>query len=48
MNVNPIIEKFKSEKHYFERFMNAVVDFFELEPILHTHGNPIIHTIKKE
>ncbi|EHH0795929.1 RelA/SpoT domain-containing protein [Vibrio vulnificus] len=45
-NINAIISAYESEKHFFERFMNGVVDTFKLEPKLNEYGNPIIHTIK--
>lgn len=45
-DVNKIIEAYENEKHYFERFMNGVVDTFKLEPKLNEYGNPIIYTIK--
>ncbi|ELA8172110.1 RelA/SpoT domain-containing protein [Vibrio parahaemolyticus] len=45
-NINDIIKAYESEKHFFERFMNGVVDTFKLEPKLNEYGNPIIHTIK--
>ncbi|MGS0694825.1 hypothetical protein [Shewanella sp. 0m-4] len=45
-DVNKIIATYEDEKHYFERFMNGVVDTFKLEPKLNEYGNPIIYTIK--
>ncbi|ASA58009.1 RelA/SpoT domain-containing protein [Vibrio gazogenes] len=44
--VNRIVQPYIDEKHLFKRFMNGVVDTFELEPDLNKYGNPIIHTIK--
>lgn len=44
--LNLIIDSYMNERHLFERFMNAVVDNFRLEPSLNKYGNPIIHTIK--
>ncbi len=44
--VNKIVKEYENEKHFFERFMNAVVDTFKLEPKLNEYGNPIIYTIK--
>ena len=44
--VDQIIKSYENEKHLFERFMNAVVDTFKLEPKLNEYGNSIIHTIK--
>lgn len=41
-----IVQPYVDEKHLFERFMNAVVDTFRLEPELNRYGNPIIYTIK--
>lgn len=40
------IERYKSEKHVFQRFLNAVVDSFNLEPHLNEYGKPVIHSIK--
>jgi putative GTP pyrophosphokinase len=45
-DVNKIVATYEDEKHYFERFMNGVVDTFKLEPKLNEYGNPIIYTIK--
>ena len=45
-DVNKIVATYADEKHYFERFMNGVVDTFKLEPKLNEYGNPIIYTIK--
>lgn len=45
-DVKKIVAIYESEKHYFERFMNGVVDTFRLEPKLNEYGNPIIYTIK--
>jgi len=45
-DVNKIVAIYEDEKHYFERFMNGVVDTFRLEPKLNEYGNPIIYTIK--
>lgn len=44
--VDQIVQSYIHEKHLFERFMNAVVDTFRLEPELNKYGNPIIYTIK--
>ncbi len=44
--IDLIVQSYIDEKHYFERFMNAVVDTFKLEPELNKYGNPIIYTIK--
>jgi putative GTP pyrophosphokinase len=44
--INQIVQSYESEKHFFERFMNGVVDTFKLEPKLNEYGNPIIYTIK--
>ena len=41
-----VVQSYIDEKHLFERFMNAVVDTFRLEPELNKYGNPIIYTIK--
>lgn len=41
-----IISTYAGNQHLFERFMNAVVDTFMLEPSLNNHENQIIHTIK--
>lgn len=44
--IDQIVQPYIDEKHLFERFMNAVVDTFRLEPELNKYGNPIIYTIK--
>ncbi len=44
--IDKVVQPYIDEKHLFERFMNAVVDTFRLEPELNTYGNPIIYTIK--
>lgn len=44
--VDQVVQSYIDEKHLFERFMNAVVDTFRLEPELNKYGNPIIYTIK--
>ncbi|ART81571.1 (p)ppGpp synthetase [Oceanisphaera profunda] len=44
--IDKVIQPYIDEKHLFERFMNAVVDTFRLEPELNKYGNPIIYTIK--
>ncbi len=45
-HISNIVSTYTNERHLFERFMNAVVDTFRLEPSLNQHGNQIIHTIK--
>lgn len=45
-DIDKIVKTYEDEKHTFERFMNAVVDTFKLEPSLNIYGNPIIYTIK--
>lgn len=45
-DIDKIVKIYEDEKHTFERFMNAVVDTFKLEPSLNIYGNPIIYTIK--
>ncbi len=44
--INQVVQPYIDEKYLFERFMNAVVDTFRLEPKLNEYGNPIIYTIK--
>jgi len=44
--IDKIVQPYVDEKYLFERFMNAVVDTFKLEPELNQYGNPIIYTIK--
>lgn len=44
--VDVVIDAYLSKKHLLERFMNAVVDTFRLEPTLNSYADPIIHTIK--
>lgn len=45
-DIDKIVNIYEDEKHTFEKFMNAVVDTFKLEPSLNVYGNPIIYTIK--
>ncbi|WP_223489011.1 RelA/SpoT domain-containing protein [Pseudomonas sp. A-RE-19] len=45
-NINAAVEAYKNEKHFFEKFLNGVVDSFRLEPSLNRYGNPLIYTIK--
>ena len=40
------IEEYVKHKHVFQRFLNAVVDSFKLEPKLNDYGKPILHSIK--
>jgi ppGpp synthetase/RelA/SpoT-type nucleotidyltranferase len=42
----PVVEKYKENRHIFKRFLNAVVDSFTLEPSLNEYGSPVIHSIK--
>lgn len=44
--IDLIAQSYINERHLFERFMNAVVDTFRLEPELNKYGAPIIYTIK--
>lgn len=44
--INAAVEAYQNEKHLFEKFLNAVVDSFRLEPKLNRYGNPLIYTIK--
>ncbi|MDX7899698.1 RelA/SpoT domain-containing protein [Aeromonas media] len=41
-----IVNEYIKHKHVFQRFLNAVVDSFTLEPRLNLYGSPIIHSIK--
>lgn len=40
------VEEYKKNKHVFQRFLNAVVDSFSLEPSLNCYSSPVIHSIK--
>jgi ppGpp synthetase/RelA/SpoT-type nucleotidyltranferase len=44
--ISSAVQAFKNEKHLFEKFLNAVVDSFRLEPSLNKYGNPLIYTVK--
>lgn len=44
--IDKVVQRYIDEKHLFERFMNAVIDTFRLEPELNRYGNPIIYTVK--
>ena len=45
-NIIAAVEAYQNEKHFFEKFLNGVVDSFRLEPSLNRYGNPLIYTIK--
>lgn len=40
------VTEYAKHKHVFQRFLNAVVDSFMLEPKLNSYGKPVIHSIK--
>ncbi|MDT7850178.1 RelA/SpoT domain-containing protein [Methylophilus sp. VKM B-3414] len=40
------LQKYKDNRHLFERFQNGVVDFFRLDPSFIINGANVIHTIK--
>lgn len=40
------VTEYVKHKHVFQRFLNAVVDSFKLEPNLNSYAKPIIHSIK--
>ncbi|WP_223473863.1 RelA/SpoT domain-containing protein [Pseudomonas sp. BF-B-27] len=44
--IDAAIKAYQDEKHFFEKFLNGVVDSFRLEPSLNRYGNPLIYTIK--
>lgn len=44
--VNGAVDAFLRERYLFERFLNAVVDSFRLQPDLNAYGSSVIHTIK--
>ncbi len=46
LTLSEILGDFRNHKHVFERFMNAVVDFFEKEPELNIPDKNIVHSIK--
>ncbi|WP_232797365.1 RelA/SpoT domain-containing protein [Proteus columbae] len=46
MNTKNIVEEYKKNKYIFQRFLNAVVDSFNLEPELNNYSHPIIHSVK--
>ncbi len=45
-DVMSAVQEYIKCKHVFQRFLNAVVDSFELEPGLNQYGKPVIHSIK--
>lgn len=40
------VKEYIKHKHVFQRFLNAVVDSFGLEPSLNEYGSPVVHSIK--
>lgn len=40
------VEEYVKHRHVFQRFLNAVVDSFNLEPNLNDYGKPVLHSIK--
>lgn len=44
--IESILDVYRNEKYLFEKFMNGVIDTFQLDPNLNKYGNPVIHTIK--
>lgn len=40
------VREFTLQKHIFQRFLNGVVDSFQLEPKLNEYGKPVLHSIK--
>lgn len=40
------VEEYIKNRHIFQRFLNAVVDSFNLEPNLNDYGKPVLHSIK--
>lgn len=44
--IDSAIARYEAERHIFERFRNAVVDYFRTEPSLNTGHVPAIHSIK--
>jgi len=44
--ISAAVKAYQDEKHFFEKFLNGVVDSFRLEPSLNRYGNPLIYTIK--
>lgn len=44
--VDGAVNAFLKERYLFERFLNAVVDSFRLQPDLNAYGSSVIHTIK--
>lgn len=40
------VEEYVNHKHVFQRFLNAVVDSFKLEPSLNDYSKPVLHSIK--
>lgn len=44
--INAAVKTYQDERHFFEKFLNGVVDSFRLEPSLNRYGNPLIYTIK--
>lgn len=44
--IQAAVKAYQDERHFFEKFLNGVVDSFRLEPSLNRYGNPLIYTIK--
>jgi putative GTP pyrophosphokinase len=44
--IEAALAKYSAERHIFERFRNAVVDYFRTEPLLNDPQVAVIHSIK--
>jgi len=44
--IDDAVRAYSSQYHVFQRFLNAVVDSFALEPKLNDYSRPVIHSIK--
>jgi putative GTP pyrophosphokinase len=44
--IEEAVKAYESQKHVFQRFMNGIIDFLNLEPELNSYERPTIHTIK--
>lgn len=44
--IESALSKYSSERYVFERFRNAVVDYFRTEPLLNDPESPVVHSIK--
>lgn len=46
VDMDSALYRYEAERHIFQRFRNAVVDYFDTEPSLNDSRKPVIHSIK--